>query len=76
LIVPKITGNKPENKFEIDNLKLLKNLELADRKFNIPAPINLLFGVDLYFEITIQQSCHYSVHIRMASNWGTKPGSE
>ena len=43
-IVPKITEATPSDTIPREQLKLPPNLRLADPKFQIPAPIDLLIG--------------------------------
>ncbi|XP_045450168.1 uncharacterized protein LOC123658922 [Melitaea cinxia] len=51
LIVPRITGNVPNNKIELQNLKLPLNIELADPAFYQPADIDILIGADVFWDI-------------------------
>ncbi|XP_045458277.1 uncharacterized protein LOC123668590 [Melitaea cinxia] len=51
LIVPRITGSVPNNKIELQNLKLPLNIELADPAFYQPADIDILIGADVFWDI-------------------------
>ncbi|CAH2095713.1 unnamed protein product [Euphydryas editha] len=51
LVVPRITGSVPNNRIELQNLKLPLNIELADPTFYQPADIDILIGADVFWDI-------------------------
>jgi len=56
LVVSVITGKQPTQIINVLNNNHLNNLQLADSEFNIPAPIDLLIGADLNYQITTGSS--------------------
>ncbi len=50
-LVEKITDNLPQVSFDISNINIPHNLELADKDFNLSRSVDILLGVDVFFEI-------------------------
>ena len=50
-VLSDITGTTPATKLNITNWKIPTDIKLADETFNIPGNIDLLLGVDLFYEI-------------------------
>lgn len=44
LVVPKITDNVPNEAFPRDRFKIPKNINLADPRFHVPAPVDVLLA--------------------------------
>lgn len=51
LIMPRITKNQPPLPHDITEWPHIKNLRLADPKFNIPATVDILLGSDIFYTI-------------------------
>ncbi|CAH2097522.1 unnamed protein product [Euphydryas editha] len=51
LILDELTGNIPRQSIGTKTIKLPKNIVLADPQFYKPAPIDLLIGADLFWDI-------------------------
>ncbi|GFT67312.1 integrase catalytic domain-containing protein [Trichonephila clavipes] len=51
LIVPKITGCVPTQPFDLTKIKLPQNITYADAEFNIPKPIDILLGGEIFYEL-------------------------
>ncbi|GFX95569.1 integrase catalytic domain-containing protein [Trichonephila clavipes] len=51
LIVPKITGCVPTQPLDLTKIKLPQNITYADAKFNIPKPIDILLGGEIFYEL-------------------------
>ena len=51
LILNKITESLPLNSFSTNNITIPNNINLADAKFNISRPIDLLIGSELFLDI-------------------------
>ncbi|XP_028179428.1 uncharacterized protein LOC114366684 [Ostrinia furnacalis] len=51
LVLQELTGRIPKYPVNIQSIKLPKNILLADPKFYEPAPIDLLIGADLFWDI-------------------------
>lgn len=52
-VVDNITSFLPQNKFDIKNINLPDNIELADNEFNIPSQINFLLSSEVFFKIML-----------------------
>ena len=66
-LVPKtITYNLPTHPFDKSSLKQMEELHLADPDFNIPGPIDLLIGVDLFETIVLNNKFQVQprLHVR------------
>ncbi|GBN43172.1 hypothetical protein AVEN_58849-1 [Araneus ventricosus] len=51
LAVPKITaGLTPSNKFDV-SIGSFSNIKLADEKFNVPERVDMLLGVEVFYEL-------------------------
>ncbi|GBO10843.1 hypothetical protein AVEN_104994-1 [Araneus ventricosus] len=51
LVVPKITaGLTPSNKFDV-SIGDFSNIKLADEKFNVPERVDMLLGVEVFYEL-------------------------
>ncbi|XP_018310126.1 uncharacterized protein [Mycetomoellerius zeteki] len=50
-VVDSITGTLPPDKFDVCQFTIPKNILLADPKYNIPAKIDLLIGVTLFYNL-------------------------
>ncbi|GBN10218.1 hypothetical protein AVEN_51705-1 [Araneus ventricosus] len=51
LVVPKITGGlTPSNKFDV-SIGSFSNIKLADEKFNVPERVDMLLGVEVFYEL-------------------------
>ncbi|GFW92832.1 integrase catalytic domain-containing protein [Trichonephila clavipes] len=51
LIVPKITGCVPTQPLDLTKIKLPQNIRYADAEFNIPKPIDILLGGEIFYEL-------------------------
>ncbi|XP_055527713.1 uncharacterized protein LOC129720280 [Wyeomyia smithii] len=51
LVSPKITGRIPSVKINLDNWELPQGLKLADPSFHEPSQIDLLIGMDWFYDI-------------------------
>ncbi|GFV49408.1 DUF1758 domain-containing protein [Trichonephila clavipes] len=51
LIVPKITGCVPTQPLDLTKIKLPQNITYADAEFNIPKPIDILLGGEIFYEL-------------------------
>ncbi|XP_045466618.1 uncharacterized protein LOC123675313 [Harmonia axyridis] len=51
VVLDKITDNLPIKKLNINELKIPDNLTLADNSFNVPAPIQMLLGVTVFYDL-------------------------
>ncbi|GFW37027.1 integrase catalytic domain-containing protein [Trichonephila clavipes] len=51
LIVPKITGCVPTQPLDLTKIKLRQNITFADAEFNIPKPIDILLGGEIFYEL-------------------------
>ncbi|GFS88129.1 DUF1758 domain-containing protein [Trichonephila clavipes] len=51
LIVPKITGCVPTQPLDLTKIKLPQNITYADAEFNIPKPIDILLGGQIFYEL-------------------------
>lgn len=49
LVLNQLTGLLPKNHISIQSFKLPKNIQLADPKFNQPAPVDMLLGADVFW---------------------------
>ncbi|XP_047025541.1 uncharacterized protein LOC124634161 [Helicoverpa zea] len=49
----KLTGDIPKVPVDVQNLKIPKDIVLADPKFNEPAPVDMLIGADLFWDIIV-----------------------
>jgi hypothetical protein len=47
-ILPNLTGKMPASYVDISQLRIPKDVQLADKEFNIPGNIDMLIGSDLY----------------------------
>ncbi|XP_018370063.1 PREDICTED: uncharacterized protein LOC108765716 [Trachymyrmex cornetzi] len=50
-VVDSITGTLPPDKFDICQFTIPKNILLADPRYNVPAKIDLLIGVALFYNL-------------------------
>ncbi|XP_047027916.1 uncharacterized protein LOC124635998 [Helicoverpa zea] len=48
-----LTGDIPKVPVDVQNLKIPKDIVLADPKFNEPAPVDMLIGADLFWDIIV-----------------------
>lgn len=53
LILPKITNELPNQRISIGTWEIPQQLELADPNFNIPAPIDILIGASIFFDVLL-----------------------
>ncbi|GFW74109.1 DUF1758 domain-containing protein [Trichonephila clavipes] len=51
LIVPKVTGCVPTQPLDLTKIKLPQNIRYADAEFNIPKPIDILLGGEIFYEL-------------------------
>lgn len=51
LVVERITSEIPAYDFDLTQLKIPKDVILADPKFNISAPVDVLLGADIFLEL-------------------------
>lgn len=51
LVMPKITSKVPSSIVNISNWNHIKDIQLADPKFNIPGEVDMLIGVELFFDV-------------------------
>lgn len=51
LISPKITGHVPSIKIDLENWELPQGLKLADPSFHEPSQVDLLIGMDWFYDI-------------------------
>jgi hypothetical protein len=56
-ILPNLTGKMPASYVDISRLRIPKDVELADKEFNIPGSIDMLIGSDLY-PYLIKDGCY------------------
>ncbi|XP_055922135.1 uncharacterized protein LOC129953210 [Eupeodes corollae] len=54
LVLPKLSAILPTHKIPMSNWNHLKNIELADPKFNKPSKIDILLGSDAYSSIILE----------------------
>lgn len=52
-VLEKITCKLPHTNINISDLKIPKNVSLADPNFNISSQIDLLLGADVYYELLV-----------------------
>lgn len=52
-ILHQLTGDIPKVPVDIHNLKIPKDIVLADPKFNEPAPVDMLIGADVFWDILV-----------------------
>jgi len=50
-VLSDITCTKPATKLDTSSLRIPPDIKLADEYFNLPGDIDLLLGVDLYYEM-------------------------
>lgn len=50
-ILDELTGEIPKSPIDIKNLKIPQTIRLADPKFDQPAPIDILIGADIFWDI-------------------------
>jgi len=55
LVLPRITSNMPMSYIDTSIWKLPSEVVLADRDFNKPAPIDILLGAEIFFEILMNE---------------------
>lgn len=51
VILPSISSHQPHNLINTSNWRIPKNINLADSEFNRPAPIDILIGAGIFFDI-------------------------
>lgn len=51
LVLEELTGNLPKETINAQNIKLPKNIQLADPTFDQPSPILVLIGADIFWDI-------------------------
>lgn len=51
LVLDRLTGDLPKAPINIQNLNIPTHLHLADPDFNQPAPVDLLIGADLFWQL-------------------------
>lgn len=50
-LLPQITGDLPNFRFDSTDLHIPSNIRLADPDFNIPGPVDILIGADLFWSL-------------------------
>lgn len=55
LVLPQITSNMPSKTIDIKHVKLPPHVQLADPTFNQSAPVDLLIGADVFWELIESQ---------------------
>ncbi|XP_018400324.1 PREDICTED: uncharacterized protein LOC108777841 [Cyphomyrmex costatus] len=60
LVVKTITGVVPSDKFDVDQFTIPKTILLADPKYNIPAKVDLLIGVALFYNLLQERRINLS----------------
>ncbi|XP_059051880.1 uncharacterized protein LOC131846562 [Achroia grisella] len=55
LVLPQITSNIPNKTFDISQLHLPSNIQFADPNFNRSAPIDMLLGTDIFWDLIESQ---------------------
>ncbi|GFR18916.1 DUF1758 domain-containing protein [Trichonephila clavata] len=60
LLVPEITGCVPTQPFDLTKMNLPQNIIYADAEFNIPKPIDILPGGEIFYELL--KSKHIKLH--------------
>ncbi|XP_050293840.1 uncharacterized protein LOC126734311 [Anthonomus grandis grandis] len=55
LVISKITQFLPTMSFNVSQWNLPADLELADDSFNIPGPVDILLGVDIFYRILLNE---------------------
>lgn len=56
LVLPEITNQLPQNNIDIRTIKIPKGLQLADPKFNKRAPVDMLLGAEVFWEVIKTES--------------------
>lgn len=51
IVVPSISNNLPSSTFSRNSFKYPHNIKLADPKFNMSRPVNLLIGAELFWQL-------------------------
>ncbi|KAI5639093.1 hypothetical protein NE865_08293 [Phthorimaea operculella] len=51
LILDDLTGDLPKAPIDLSNFKIPESIQLSDPNFNDPAPVELLIGADLFWDI-------------------------
>jgi Putative peptidase (DUF1758) len=51
LITKKITGHIPSSRVFPKHAKIPENISLADPQFDVPQPVNMLIGAELFFDL-------------------------
>jgi len=55
LVLPRITNKMPMTDIDISTWKCSSDVVLGDRDFSKPAPIDILLGAEIYFEILMTE---------------------
>jgi len=74
LVVPDITGHQPARLIDTEGLEHLTQLQLADNEFHIPAPIDILIGAELYYQITTGTNSPLPTTIKSTLGWLVRGG--
>lgn len=51
LVIHSITGDLPSAEIDTRDINIPPNIKLADTRFNCPAPVDVLIGADLFWDI-------------------------
>ena len=55
LVLPRITSKMPVTDIDISTWKFPADVFLADRDFNKPAPVDILLGAKMFFDILMNE---------------------
>jgi len=55
LVLPRITSKMPRTDIDISTWKFPSDVVLADRDFSKPAPIDILLGAEIFFEVLMTE---------------------
>jgi len=67
-IMPAIVPNQPSIQFNTDDWPIPQELTLADPKFNYPGPVDVLIGVELYYDIIQPMRLHLGKDLPFLQN--------
>lgn len=61
-VLPQITNDLPTNTFNKNILSIPPNIKLADENFHLSSPIDILLGVDIFWEIVLPEQIRLGSH--------------
>lgn len=68
LVLPTITGELPQTKIHIEDWKIPMDLFLADPQFDMPKPIDLLIGSQLFWELLCGEQMRFQTIYQCSKN--------